>query len=166
MRFLAVFILGITTTTAALAHREHGAHKHGEGKLAIAFDKTEGQMEFNIPAESIVGFEHKAVKPRDVEKQKNAIELFEKELSNMVRFDPGLMCQLKKHAVQVEEKSKKHSDFVAHYKIACEKSPAGTSITFDFKPLEKVMSVEIIVLAGTLQKKVTYKRTPLTVDLK
>lgn len=42
------------------ARRELGAHVHGEAHLAIGFEENRIQLEFQAPADDIVGFEHAA----------------------------------------------------------------------------------------------------------
>lgn len=49
----------------APAHRQHGAHVHGTGRLNLAIEGGQVRIELDSPAANIVGFEHAAVSERD-----------------------------------------------------------------------------------------------------
>ena len=177
-------------------HREHGAHQHGVGTVGVAFEALKGKVEFKIPAESIVGFEHEAKKDSDKKKQAEALAKFESKISEMLVFDTSLKCVYIKEKIEVlrEEnhddhkdgeknekqlsgKAKKnkhqhhnhaaHSDFVALYNVNCEKSPAGTDLTVKIhSQFKKVKKLELQLIVDNLQKAQTITKDNTIVSLK
>lgn len=164
-------------------HREHGAHQHGVGTVGVAFEALKGKIEFKIPAESIVGFEHEAKKDADKKKQTDALAKFESKINEMLVFDASLKCVFTKEKVEVvreeEHKDEKHdhkhkghkhaahSDFVAHYNVTCEKSPAGTDLTVKIhSQFKKIKKIELQLIVDNLQKAQTITKDNVVVSLK
>ena len=174
-------------------HREHGAHQHGVGTVGVAFEALKGKVEFKIPAESIVGFEHEAKKDADKKKQADALAKFESKIGEMLVFDSSLKCVFAKEKVEVVreedhddhketeaksgDKSKKHnhkhhnhaahSDFVALYNLSCEKSPAGTDLTVKIhSQFKKIKKLELQLIIDNLQKAQTITKDSTVVSLK
>lgn len=81
-------------------HREHKAHTHGHATLSIAFQGHDGKVEFTSPAESVIGFEHEAVKEKDIKAKDAAIAKFETEIGNIVAFAPDLKCVFTKDKIE------------------------------------------------------------------
>lgn len=146
-------------------HREHKAHQHGSGKLAIAFEGAKGEIEFEAAAEGVIGFEHQAKSDKDKKMEADAVALFETKISEMVQFDAALKCQIQKEEIKVHREGK-HADFEAEFKVTCEKSPEGSTITVDFSSVKKIKSVEITALVGAVQKSATFKKQPVKIELK
>lgn len=164
-------------------HREHGAHQHGVGIVGVAFELLKGKVEFKIPAESIVGFEHEAQKESDKKKQADALAKFESKINEMLVFDVSLKCVLAKEKIEVvresEHKDEKHdhkhkghkhashSDFVAHYNVTCEKSPAGSDLTVKIhSQFKKIKKLELQLIVDNLQKAQTITKDNTVVSLK
>jgi hypothetical protein len=153
-------------------HREHGAHIHGGGTLAIAFDDMKGKIEFKGAAEGILGFEHQPRSDQDKKTVADAIAHFEKDISKMIQFDPSLNCQLTKDMIgqvpeEGEEGSGEHSDWAANFSVACGKSPVGTKLTVDFTSFKRIKDLDITVLAASVQKSAEYKgKKPVVIELK
>lgn len=153
-------------------HREHGAHVHGGGTLAIAFDDLKGKIEFKGAAEGILGFEHQPRSAKDKKTVADAVLMFENDISKMIQFDPALNCQFKKEMVgqipeEGEEGSGEHSDWAANFSVACGKSPLGTKLTIDFSNINRLKDLDITVLAGSVQKSAEFKgKKPVVLDLK
>ena len=162
-------------------HREHGAHQHGVGTVGLAFEANKGKLEFKIPAESIIGFEHEAKKESDIKKQTEALAKFESKINEMIVFDSTLKCTLTKEKVEIvreqevkEDKSHKHkhthgahSDFEARYDVGCEKSPAGTDLTIKIhSQFKKIKKIELQIILDNLQKAQTVTKDGVVVSLK
>jgi hypothetical protein len=164
-------------------HREHGAHQHGVGIIGVAFEGLKGKVEFKIPAESIVGFEHEAKKESDIKKQSEALVKFESKINEMLVFESSSKCVLTKEKIEVvreeEHKDDKHnhkhkgpkhtahSDFVAHYNVTCEKSPAGTDFTLKMhSQFKKIKKLELQLIVDNLQKAQTITKDNTVVSLK
>lgn len=174
---LQIIIAILFLTTSALAkekkheHREHGAHVHGDGNLSIAFDDTQGKIEFKGAAEGILGFEHEPKSKKDKNTVADAVAQFENEIGKMVQMDPSLGCQFNKELIgQVPEGgeggSGEHSEWAANFVVACSKSPLGTKIIIDFSRFKLLKDVDITVLAGAVQKSVKFKKNPVMIEIK
>jgi hypothetical protein len=150
----------------AQAHREHKAHAHGQAQLTMAFDQIQGSAEFETPAEAIVGFEHEAKSAKDLQRKQEAFLKFEKDFPQMLKLDPALKCQFHTDSIEMKTEGGGHADFVASFKIQCEKSPLGTALTLDFSSYKGLKMVKATILAGTIQKSVDVKSKPVRVELK
>ncbi len=152
-------------------HRHHESHVHGAAELAIAFEGNKGKIEFKAAAEGILGFEKIAKNKKELQKVQEVTKMFEKNISQYVQLDASLKCQYSKEKIeQIAEANQKgsgtHSDWVANYKLTCDKSPVGTKLTVDFKEFKKLKDVDITLLADTLQKSAEYKGKPVVIELK
>ncbi len=146
-------------------HRSHHAHVHGNGTLAIAFEGSSGKVEFKAPAESVVGFEHKASSKADQAVLAETLSKFEKDIAKWVQFETSLSCKIKKDHVAMEAEGS-HADFVANYTVACLKPVHGTRLIIDFTSFPKLADLDITILIGDLQKTAEAQRRPITVELK
>lgn len=152
-------------------HRSHDTHVHGAGDLALAFDATQGKIEFNIAAESILGFEHKPKNKKDEKAVADAKAYFENEMSKLIQMDSALGCQFTKEMIgQISNDgnagSGHHSSWVANFKISCAKSPIGTKIVIDFSHFKLLKKVNISILADSIQKSSEFKGKPVFIELK
>lgn len=152
-------------------HREHGAHEHGAGTLGIAFEANKGKIDFKIPSESIFGFEHVAKTEKDKKTMKESLAKLESKITEMVAFDASLKCNVTGAKVEIvaeaqhekkqdskgkkHEKHSEHSDTSASFDVTCEKSPAGTEITFNFqKHFPKIKDLDVQVIVDNIQKSI------------
>ncbi len=167
-------VVGAKSTTEK--HREHSTHQHGAGKMGIAFDGSNGKIDLKIPSESVFGFEHEARTDQEKSQLQEALKKLEARISEMVVFAPTIKCLVTKDKIQVVPEDEgvgnknkvkgEHSETVATFNVLCEKSPAGTRLTFNiqkFFPQIKDMDVDILV--GTTQAAVEAKKNGVTVDL-
>ncbi|MEK9754884.1 MAG: DUF2796 domain-containing protein [Rhodospirillaceae bacterium] len=139
----------VTSFTAQAAERQHGAHEHGAGKLNLAQEKDEVEIELEVPGDDIVGFEHAAKTDADRRAVDAAIKKL-KDGASLFRFPAAAGCKLKEAEVAVHaegeeghghkheakegehkhEKGKEaeggHNEFHAHYHFQCA-NPAAAS---------------------------------------
>ena len=169
---LLVFCNSVCVAWAKKEHRHHGAHFHGAGKLQIAFDGNNGQLEFEAAGAGVLGFEHIAKSKKDQSRLAEAISLFESDISKWVKFDSALACKFNK--IEIGQKTEKashakgeaeHSDFAAKFSINCAKPITGTRVRFDFGSFKKLKDLAITVLVGDNQKSVLFKGKPVDLDL-
>lgn len=148
------------------SHREHKAHSHGVGQMGIAFEGAKGEIDFDIPGESVIGFEHKATKKADIKKTEDAIRLLTTKISEMVVFDAALKCVITPNDIKIVHEGQ-HSEVEARFSVQCEKTPASTDITFNFqKVFKRIKKVEVQVVADTLQKAATIQNDGAKITLK
>jgi len=159
-------VLGISAW-AHQEHREHGAHVHGKGTISVAFDDKKGEIDFHTAAMGIVGFEHDAKSKKDIKTKDDAFAKFENEIMNMIHFDANLNCKYAKKSMEMKkDEDGDHSDFNASFDVLCDKSPLGSTVTFNFSMWPAMHEVDATVLVGTLQKSVNIKNKIVSLDLK
>ncbi|MBC7371662.1 MAG: DUF2796 domain-containing protein [Bdellovibrionaceae bacterium] len=165
--FLSSSLFCGSAFAAPSAHREHGAHVHGSAELGIAFDQGVGKMDFKSPADSIVGFEYKPTKPADKKKLASTLVNFEAQVAQMLVFEPSLHCVFTKQKLEPVYEAEGHGDFVAEFSVHCDKSPAGTTLTFNFQKFyPRLKDVDAQVVVGDLQKSVEIKTNGQLLELK
>ncbi|MBX2988765.1 MAG: DUF2796 domain-containing protein [Bdellovibrionaceae bacterium] len=168
MRLVLVSLLALVPVLSQ-AHREHGAHEHGHGDLAIAFDGNNGRVELKAPSESIYGFEHAAKTDKQKKQIDDAFAKLESKIGEMVAFDPELKCAFTKDGIEIVRENDKssHSEVRAAFKVACEKSPLGRSLTLDVaKQFPKLRHTQVTVLTDSVQKSAELGKKSLTIELK
>jgi hypothetical protein len=152
----------IQTANAGAAGKkrhQHGAHVHGTAKLDIAVDEKTATVEFTSPAESIVGFEHKATTAADQQKQAKALELLRSNIGTMVIFESTLSCRWSPTAVDVVQQEHEHSEVHSVFAVHCDSPLAGSKIRFAFaKSFPAIRTVNVQVVAATQQVGATIKR--------
>lgn len=169
MKILMAFILcGVFHAQAHEheEHRHHGAHVHGAGSLAIAFDKNVGTLEFKTPATGVLGFEYKKLKETDKAKLKSVTAEIEKKISQMVSFPDSLQCRFDKKGIDYILEKEGHAEFSVTYHIICQKSPLGSLIKFDFSAYPDVKDIDVTILLDSLQKSLELKDGKGQIELK
>lgn len=157
------------TTPAATAHvhREHKAHDHGAGQIGIAFDGTDGKIDFDIPAESIVGFEYEPTKLADKKKLSDGLQLLRSKINDLIVFDSKAKCEITAQSVEVERSEAKHSDIEAQYSVKCLQSPVGSAITFKLhSQFKRIKKLQVQVVVDTLQKSASISKDGEKIELK
>ena len=164
---LIFFLTSFAKTKENRAHREHGVHAHGAGTLGIAFEGTSGRIDLKITSESIVGFEYAPKSAKDKKKRDTALLTLEKNISEMIVFDPSLNCRISKEKIEIVAESEKHSNLVAGFGVACGKSPVGTEIVLNFqKQFPNIKDLDVEVVADNIQKSVEAKKNSTRLLLK
>jgi len=145
---LTAFVLMILTTfltvSSRAADRNPEAHEHGVGTMNIAIQGNEVEIELELPADNVVGFEHKAHTVAEKKRVQDAAAKL-KKAANVVVLPEGAVCKLKKAEIKsalLEDfddhghkddhdnhgKSEKHDDhgehseFAVHYHFKCAKT--------------------------------------------
>lgn len=150
---------GSTQTSAAHAHREHKAHDHGAGQIGIAFDGTDGKIDFDIPAESIVGFEYEPTKLADKKKLSDGLQMLRSKINDLIVFESKSKCEITVQSVEIERSEAKHSDIEAQYSVKCLQSPMGTTIRFKLhSQFKRIKNLQIQMVVDTLQKSASINR--------
>jgi hypothetical protein len=166
LTIIALIGLVVPLATTA-AERQHGAHEHGAGKLNLAQEKDEVEIELEVPGVDIVGFEH----PAETAEDRKAVEAAVKKLkagARLFRFPVAACCTLKEAEVEVhggekggpkektaqhkhEEKAgehkheieRGHSEFHAHYHFRCANptaaSPLDVQVFVQFPAAQKLV---------------------------
>lgn len=162
---LALVLLAVGALLPAQT-RSRKAHEHGSAKVSIAFESTKGApkgvIEFESPAESVIGFEHEAKSAADKAQAAAALNTLKARFAEMVIFPAAASCRVTNKSAKVEaghgaEKTKgakqeQHAEVHAEFDVQCAKPLAGTEIRFGFtKVFPKIHDVDVALLAGEQQ---------------
>jgi Protein of unknown function (DUF2796) len=148
----AMVIQVADTASAAKKRHQHGAHVHGTATLNIAVEGQTAMVEFESPAESIIGFEHKAKTAAEQQRQTKALDLFKSKIGSMVIFEPALGCRSSPTSVDVVHQDQEHSEVHAVIAVNCDGPLRGSKIRFGFtKTFPAIQTVTVQVVAPTQQ---------------
>lgn len=136
---LAIWILacGLSVAWAQKEgeRRSAGAHEHGAGKIGMAFEGLEGRWEWEIPMESIIGFEYEPSTPADKKKLADALASIRAHMAEMVVLPAASGCLLtvaKADGIYKDHGDHAHSDLNASGAIVC-RSPLRGEVRFAFQ---------------------------------
>ena len=73
--FILSVCLSISFNVLAEASRQKDSHEHGAANLKIALEGEKLQVEFEVPSESLIGFEHFPKSQSNRENFRNAIKI-------------------------------------------------------------------------------------------
>ena len=162
---LALALLG--PANAQGAERQVGAHVHGAGKLNLSIEGRTVSMEFDAPAQDIVGFE---ARPR-TDKQRAAVEQATATLRDPLKLfapTPAAGCTVESAASELvfEEGAAPHAaaeaahaEFQGRYSLVCQNVEALQGIDFPyFKLFPRAEEVEVQVIAPAGQRSFEVKR--------
>ncbi|MBI2687269.1 MAG: DUF2796 domain-containing protein [Acidobacteria bacterium] len=163
---LALALLAVGVLLPAQT-RSRKAHEHGSAKVNIAFESAKGApkgvVEFESPADSVVGFEYEAKTAADKAKVTAALNTLKARFGEMVIFPAAAACAMTNKSAKVEAddhhdaKSKgarqeQHSEVHAGFEVACAKPLSGLEIRFGFmKVFPKIHDVNVALLIGDQQ---------------
>ncbi len=158
-----IICLALFATTTVFAQTEQAAHTHGLVEVEIAFEQLNGVIQFNAPAESLLGFEHK---PK-TEKQKNQAQNVERAFANpsqIFQFEKNLKCQITLDKAGFEYTGS-HADFDALYKVKCTGDISKTKITVNLNKYTNIKSIRTTVISSGVQKAVKSTGPVATVEI-
>jgi hypothetical protein len=130
--------------------RSAGAHEHGAGKLDIAMEGLTGKVVWEIPMESLTGFEHEARSAADKKKVAEAKTTIRAKLSQMILLPPAAACAIAVTGVEVEQHGN-HSEMHTQGTIVCKKPLTG-DVTFAFgKFFSGIHVIKVQFVSDTVQ---------------
>lgn len=142
------------------------AHVHGQASLAMAFDGTKGDIELHMPAETMLGFEHKAKSPADLKTLNDAFKKLETDIAKYLVFDAKLGCTIRKEKM-ITAYEGPHGNVEAAFKVQCTQSPVGTDVVFKFHDLyPRLKRLTVQALADQIQTSAVIERTNDKLSLK
>lgn len=157
-----IFLLSVF----ALAARTEKAHQHGAAEVTLAFEGNKGKLSMEIPAQAIVGFEHKAETAADKKAQQEALHKVENKISDMFVFEKSLKCQFKKESLQLHQEGN-HGDVEAEFLLQCEKNPQGSVMIVNISSVfPQIHVVKINILTESTQKSVEIKNAGARIEFK
>ena len=154
--FIGTFVgllVVISAGARAEEHEHHGAHVHGEAKLVIALESaTQGTIDLDCPADSIVGFEHAAKSAKDKKTADAALKKLNLLGNALLELPAALGCTVKGKKAGFEAGSEKgHADINASWDLQCKTPLTGAKgklhLIRAFTKIHKI-GVQIIGPAG------------------
>jgi hypothetical protein len=152
--------------------RQEAAHVHGIAEINIAVEGAKAAVEFHVPAESVMGFEHEAKSAADQKKRDAALKTIQQKIAEMVIFEPGRGCKFSPGKVVIAEehegtahasgqgsKSGEHREVRAEFSVVCQKPLAGSRVRFGVsKVFPDIHEVQVQALGDAQQSGATIKK--------
>ena len=152
--FLVLVCVFVSFDILAQVARQKDSHEHGAAKLMMAMEGKKLQVEFEVPSESLIGFEHL---PKSQSNRKNFNEAI-KNLSDPSKLfsmpnkaecllvgmnvSQSLFYNEEDHGHDESEKSEIHSEFKSNYYWNCqhldEIDSIGTELMSFFPRIEEI----------------------------
>ncbi len=130
LHFLMLAAACVLTAQPKQEKRSAGAHEHGAAKLDIAMEGLKGSLVFEVPMESLTGFEHEAKTAADKKKMADAEAALRSKMGQMVLLPATAACSITVTEVEAERHGG-HSEMHVRGAIAC-KQPLTGDIRFAF----------------------------------
>lgn len=152
-------------------HKNEGqnlaAHVHGEANMSIAIDQKIIAIEYNGPAETILGFEHEPKTDAEKKLLENAKNKWEKDFLTLVSPDKSLNCKMTQSKFQLNVKDG-HADIEAEAALSCDKSATSIAINMIANyPRIKTLKLDVLTAEGTPKSySVTEKSKAIKIDTK
>jgi len=134
--------------------RQKDSHEHGAAKLMMVMEGKKLQVEFEVPSESLIGFEHfpksqsnrknfnEAIKILSVPSKLFSIPIKAECLLVGMNVSQSLFSNEEEHGHDESEKSENHSEFKSNYYWNCqhldEIESIGTQLMTFFPGIEEI----------------------------
>lgn len=148
LKYLIALSFSLLIIVKSVHAHAHSAHVHGQAELSIVMENNSVLLSFNAPAESLVGFEHRAQSKAEREKLKQLKQKLHRP-DNLFAIQGG-KCQLAEKHIDLESimpsdhshNHNGHAELSINYQLQCEDTSKLVSISLSafqsFKHLEKV----------------------------
>ena len=152
--FIVLVCLFVSFDILAQVARQKDSHEHGTAKLMMVMEGKKLQLEFEVPSESLIGFEHF---PKSQSNRKNFNESIKilsdpSKLFSMpikaecllvgMNVSQSLFSNEEEHGHDESEKSEIHSEFKSNYYWNCqhldEIDSIGTQLMSFFPRIEEI----------------------------
>ena len=132
--------------------REAGAHQHGHSRISIAIENSMLQLEFEAPANDIVGFEYAAKSAEEKQAVAKATEKL-KEATAIFDLPNAAQCRAAKVTSEFEVQHGGHAEFHATYEFNCQNMKQLKRIDFKvFKLFPGMQEIEVGIIGTRGQK--------------
>jgi hypothetical protein len=128
------------------------AHVHGAAQISIAMEGLKGEVEFEAPADGVIGFESEAKTAAQKKQVESALDVLRKRGGELVLFPAASGCKLTPKEVDLHREGPQHAEVHAHYDLACAK-PISDEIRFGVTKLfPKTKEVKVTFVSEQAQK--------------
>ena len=137
----------------------HGAHVHGVGELSIAIENSKLTFAFQVPTESVFGFETEPKTKEQKTKKEEALTLLRTTASNLFQLNESLACIWATQKVDVIKSGESgHQDLQAEWTATCTKTPVGTELKIHLgSAFPRIERLKVNVLKDAGQTSTTLK---------
>ncbi len=152
--FIVLVSLFVSFDILAQVARQKDSHEHGAAKLMMVMEGEKLQVEFEVPSESLIGFEHFPKSQSNRENFNEAIKILSdpSKLFSMpikaecllvgMNVSQSLFSNEEEHGHDESEKSEIHSEFESNYYWNCqhldEIDSIGTQLMSFFPRIEEI----------------------------
>ena len=152
--FIVLVCLFVSFDILAQAARQKDSHEHGAAIIKMVMEDEKLQIEFEVPSESLIGFEHFPKSQSNRENFNEAIKilsdpskLFSKPIKAEcllvgMNVSQSLFSNEEEHGHDESEKSEIHSEFKSNYYWNCqhldEIDSIGTQLMTYFPRIEEI----------------------------
>lgn len=152
--FLILVCISVSFNVLAESSRQKDSHEHGAAILKMALEGEKLQIEFEVPSESLIGFEHFPKSQSNRENFSDAIKILSdpSRLFSMsgkaecllvgMSISQSLFSNEEEHGHDEPEKSEIHSEFKSNYSWNChhldEINSIGTQLMTFFPKIEEI----------------------------
>ena len=160
-------IVLVMTVSAALMFpqgKSQKPHVHGSAQISIALEGLKGEVEFESPADGVIGFESEAKTPAQKKAVETALDTLRKRAAELVIFPPASACKMTPKEVDIHREGASHAEVHAHYDLVCAKPitgeikfgatklfPKTKEVTVTFVSDQSQKSARIVADAGSLK---------------
>ena len=157
--FIVLVCLFVSFDILAQVARQKDSHEHGAAKLMMVMEGEKLQIEFEVPSESLIGFEHFPKSLSDRENFEKAIkilynpsQLFTIPIKSEcllvgLNVSQSLFPTEEEHGHDESEKAEMHSEFKSNYHWNClqidEIDSIGNQIMSYFQRIEEIRIIWI-----------------------
>ena len=118
LKLLPIFIASMLSPVVAEEMTSHGSHVHGEAQLTFVLDGNEAELALVTAAGNILGFEHTATTPEELQQQKTQLEMLQS--GRWFSADAVANCTVAGQEVRTEPDDHGHADLYANIQLLCQ----------------------------------------------
>jgi hypothetical protein len=141
------------------------AHVHGAAQMNVAMEGAKGELEFESPAEGIVGFEHTPKTAAQKKTTADVLAKFKTQANTLFEFPAAAGCVLTPKEVEIHREGPQHAEVHAHYNVVCKSAPTGQLTLLVFKSYPRLANIAVTVLSGSQQSSTQATPAKATVKL-
>lgn len=145
---LALIVSSVFLNVQAREH--HKAHKHGHGDLDISIEKNEIELDFELSAEDVIGFEHK---PKNDQEKATIQEIKNKIETEFTGITVPEGCEVKKRGFDVDYKKGGHAEVEIEVDLKCKDVAKIKNLeVLIFQSFPKIKHVNVNIVTESAQK--------------
>jgi hypothetical protein len=135
----------------AAAGQTQKAHVHGAASVNIALEGQQGELEFEAPAEGVVGFERAPKNPAEKKVVEAALAKFRNEGAKLFQLPAAAACSMTPKEVEFHQEGQ-HAEVHAHYTFRCQSAPRGSLSVNLFAAFPKLREINVTLVSDAAQK--------------